>query len=233
MARRGVRPGEGVAPPPERLARTLDVSMRQLDRLNALIEDLLDVSRIEAGRMSYNFEPVDVALLVREVVERLADHLNAAKCRLTLSLAEGATVTCDRFRIEQVVTNLMTNAAKYGAGSAVEVRASPSAAGATISVTDHGMGIAPEKQPRIFDRFERAISHNNISGLGLGLYITRQIVEAHQGTVNVRSVPGEGSTFTVELVKAPAAASQALSRSMLKLSGDLVESIPYQAALAI
>jgi PAS domain S-box-containing protein len=207
LTRRAVSPQEGLLPAPERLARTLDTSLRQVDRLTALIEDLLDVSRIDAGRMTYDFEQVDLAELVKEVVERLADQMKLSGCSLTLALSRNTTVTCDQFRIEQVVTNLLTNAAKYGAGSPVEVRVAPSPAGATISVIDHGMGIAPEQQARIFDRFERAISHNSISGLGLGLYIARQIVEAHQGTVKVQSVPGQGSTFTVDLARSPAAAN--------------------------
>jgi PAS domain S-box-containing protein len=203
MTQRAVQTKEGSAASPERLARTLAVSARQLDRLTSVIEDLLDVSRIEAGRMQYHFEPVDLAGLAAEVVERLSEQLKAAGCALTLAAAEGTTVVCDRFRIEQVLTNLLTNAAKYGAGGAVSVIVSPSSGGASITVTDRGMGIASESQSRIFDRFERAISHNNISGLGLGLYITRQIVESHRGSVRVRSAPGEGSTFTVDLPKNP------------------------------
>jgi signal transduction histidine kinase len=201
MTQRAVKTGEGAAASRERLARTLEVSARQLDRLTSVIEDLLDVSRIEAGRMTYDFEQVDLAALVNEVAERLSEQLKMAGCPLTLTLTEGTTVVCDRFRIEQVVTNLLTNAAKYGAGGAVEVRVWPADEGANISVTDHGMGIAIKEQSRIFDRFERAISHNNISGLGLGLYITRQIVDGHGGKVRVESAPGQGSTFTVELPK--------------------------------
>jgi signal transduction histidine kinase len=171
--------------------------------LTALIEDLLDVTRIEAGKMSYHFEPVELNELVQEVTERLTGHLSAAGCPFELTLAESVIVNCDRFRIEQVVTNLITNAAKYGAGTPVEIRVSCSALGASIAVKDRGMGIPLTKQSRIFDRFERAVTHEKISGLGLGLYITRQIVDAHQGEIRVRSAPGEGSTFTVELLRSP------------------------------
>jgi signal transduction histidine kinase len=203
LLRRSVKLDANTAPPPERLARTLDGSLRQMDRLTALIDDLLDVTRIEAGKMSYHFEPVELNELVQEVTERLAGHLDAAACPFKLALTESVIVNCDRFRIEQVVTNLITNAAKYGAGTPVDIRVSCSTTGASITVKDQGMGIAMEKQSRIFDRFERAISHEKISGLGLGLYITRQIVEAHQGAIEVRSAPGKGSTFTVELLQSP------------------------------
>lgn len=144
---------------------------------------------------------------------RLTGHLDAAACPFELTLAERVIVNCDRFRIEQVVTNLITNAARYGAGTKVNIRVSCSATGASITVKDRGMGIALEKQSRIFDRFERAISHEKISGLGLGLYITRQIVEAHQGAIQVRSAPGQGSTFVVELLRSPPGTEQRMPAS--------------------
>ena len=203
MTRRGVKVDEGIAPPPAKLAKTLDLSVRQVDRLSALIEDLLDVSRVESGKMTYNFEAVEISALVDEVIERFFEQLQAAKCKLKINLSEKVTITCDRFRVEQVVTNLITNAMKYGAGSLVEVTVSALESGAVISVTDSGMGIAKEKQAQIFDRFERAISHKNISGLGLGLYISKQIVDAHGGYIELKSELGKGSTFTVELPIAP------------------------------
>jgi signal transduction histidine kinase len=205
LLRRAVKPDASIAPPAERLARTLDGSLRQMDKLTALIDDLLDVTRLDSGKMSYHFEPVELNELVQEVAERLTGHLDAARCPVQLSLSDSVVIDCDRFRIEQVVTNLITNAAKYGAGTAVDISVGVTKTGALIRVKDQGMGIALEKQSRIFDRFERAISHEKISGLGLGLYITRQIVEAHHGKILVQSAPGEGSTFTVELLRAPPA----------------------------
>jgi signal transduction histidine kinase len=205
LLRRTIKPDENVAPPAERLARTLDGSLRQMDKLTALIDDLLDVTRLDSGKMSYHFEPVELNELVQEVTERLTGQLNAAGCPFQLQLAESVIIDCDRFRIEQVVTNLITNAAKYGAGTPVSISVSTTKTGALIRVQDQGMGIPLTKHARIFDRFERAISHEKISGLGLGLYITRQIVEAHHGAIQLRSAPGEGSTFTVELLRAPPA----------------------------
>ncbi|HEX4383366.1 MAG TPA: ATP-binding protein [Myxococcales bacterium] len=205
LLRRTIKPDENVAPSAERLARTLDGSLRQMDKLTALIDDLLDVTRLDSGKMSYHFEPVELNELVQEVTERLTGQLNAAGCPFQLQLAESVIIDCDRFRIEQVVTNLITNAAKYGAGTPVSISVSTTKTGALIRVQDQGMGIPLTKHARIFDRFERAISHEKISGLGLGLYITRQIVEAHHGAIQLRSAPGEGSTFTVELLRAPPA----------------------------
>ncbi len=197
--RRAVKPAEGVAPTPEKLARVLDLATRQVDRLTALIEDLLDVSRIESGKMTYSFEPVDLAALVTEVIERFAGQLQAAGCTWAVNSSGAVAVECDRYRVEQVVSNLVMNATKYGAGTPVTVEVGATARGVSVSVSDRGLGIAKENQGKVFDRFERAISHRNISGLGLGLYIAKQIVEAHGGRIGLESELGRGSTFRFEL----------------------------------
>ena len=113
-----------------------------------LIDDLLDVSRVESGKMTYRFEPVNLATLVQEVVDRCAEQLHAAHCTLDVRVDDEVSVTCDRFRIEQVVTNLMTNAMKYGAGTAVEVLLAAAPNGAMIRVTDQGLGIAQDKHAK-------------------------------------------------------------------------------------
>jgi signal transduction histidine kinase len=102
-------------------------------------------------------------------------------------------------RMNQVVTNLLTNALKYGAQEPVTMTVKPEDGWAILTVSDSGIGIAEDKVGRIFERFERAIDHSNISGLGLGLYITRQIVDRHEGKIKVRSEPGKGSSFEVRL----------------------------------
>jgi signal transduction histidine kinase len=111
----------------------------------------------------------------------------------------------DRHRLEQVFINLLTNALKYGEGKPVEVRLSAKGDKAVLEVEDHGVGIAPEDQRRIFDRFERLEATRHVSGLGLGLYIVREIVRAHGGDITVRSAVGEGSTFVVTLPLQPPA----------------------------
>jgi signal transduction histidine kinase len=105
----------------------------------------------------------------------------------------------DRLRLEQVISNLLSNAAKYGAGHPVEVAVEADGERARLREKDGGIGIAPEDQARIFERFERASGVGHIHGLGLGLWITRQIVEAHGGSIRVESAVGQGSTFVVEL----------------------------------
>jgi PAS domain S-box-containing protein len=203
MMRRAVKLEENITPPAEKMAKSLDLSVRQVDRLNELIEDLLDVTRIESGKMAYNFEPADLTAVVNEVIERFSEQIKAENCSLEVSASESVTVICDRFRIEQVVTNLITNAMKYGAKSLIKVELTATSAGASICVSDQGMGIAKGKQAKVFDRFERAITHNNISGLGLGLFISKQIVDAHGGALYLESELGRGSTFKVLLPCAP------------------------------
>ena len=169
----------------------------QSDRLGRLIEELLDVSRITAGRVTLAREELDLAVLVEEVVGRMTED-PARKSSVHL-VAESAIGSWDRGRIDQVVTNLVANAFKYGGGEAIDVRLHREPAHAVLSVRDRGIGIALADQKRIFDRFERAVSPRNFGGLGLGLWIVRQLLEAHGGTIDVESTPGQGSTFTVRL----------------------------------
>jgi PAS domain S-box-containing protein len=195
---RGARRGEaGTLPSP--LLGKLEGIDRHAGRLNALVNELLDVTRIHAGRLRMDLEEVDLTALVQDVAARF--ELPATQARSTLLLESPGPVvgTWDRLRLEQVVTNLLSNALKYGTGKPVHVRVETSGGLARLEVRDEGIGIAPESLPRIFGRFERAVSDRHYGGLGLGLYITRQIVEALGGTVSVRSAPGAGATFTVEL----------------------------------
>jgi signal transduction histidine kinase len=209
LTQKSIKPEQDLAPPPARLAKVFDLSIRQVQRLSKLVEELLDVSRMHGGRMTYQVEPVELVGLVTETVERFADQLEAARCPIQLYAPEPILMSCDRFRVEQVLSNLLTNALKYGAGMPIRISVSPIPSGARIEVADEGMGIAPEKHGRIFDRFERAISHHSISGLGLGLFIARQIVEAHGGSIGLRSEVGKGSTFTVLLPLEPPASAMA------------------------
>jgi PAS domain S-box-containing protein len=189
---------------PKGVRKLIDVVDRQTERLAKLVDDMLDISRIAHGKLSLQRESVDLGLLVREVLDRLDEQLKAQGCRYGLQ-ADGAVVGLwDRYRLEQVVINLLTNAMKYGDRKPVEISVRSHLEHAILTVKDLGMGIAPGNLERIFQRFERAISSENISGLGLGLYITRQIVEAHGGSIRVESVLGQGSTFTVELPLRPA-----------------------------
>ncbi len=180
--------------------KRIHTSNRQLDRMSKLIEDMLDVSRLSSGRIVLEKQRLEVNALVEEVVDRFAEQFELSKiaCSFTRGPEEGWVIG-DRYRLEQVVSNLLTNALKYGEGKPVEVRVSTSPRSVVISVRDQGMGIAQENLDRIFQRYERAIDATNISGLGLGLYISHQIVEGHKGRIDVESAHRRGSTFSVEL----------------------------------
>jgi signal transduction histidine kinase len=181
------------------MAERLRVVERQAGRLARLSDMLLDVSRITAGRLELSREEGDLAALVREVAARFADE--AVEAGVALGVDAAAPVRCrfDHARLEQVTSNLLSNALKYGRGAPVAVRVRSADGRAAIEIEDHGIGIAPEDQGRIFGRFERAVSARNFAGLGLGLWIVRQLVKAHGGEIRVRSAPGQGATFTVEL----------------------------------
>jgi signal transduction histidine kinase len=189
---------------PEREGEKLDSAARQVTRLIKLVSELLDVSRIRTGRLHLEPEPFDMAALVDEVVARMADEAERSGVSFAVRVERPCPGTWDRMRLDQVVTNLLTNAVKYGNGKPVEVDLSKTASGVRLAVSDHGIGIAPEHQQRIFERFERATSTRHYGGFGLGLWITRQIVESSGGTITVDSAPGRGSTFVVCLPPQPA-----------------------------
>jgi PAS domain S-box-containing protein len=177
----------------------MEAARRQVDRLASLVNMLLDVSRIATGRVTLELSDVDLTRLVQEALERLREVFDQAGCAVTFQ-AEGPVVGhWDALRLDQVVVNLLTNAAKYGQGQPIHIQVEATPERARLIVRDKGIGIAPEDVPRLFGRFERAVSVRHYGGLGLGLYISREIVEAHGGRVGVESRPGEGSVFTVEL----------------------------------
>ena len=179
----------------ERSLATID---RQVGRMARLIDQLLDVSRIRADRLALDPEEVDVALVVRDVAARFANAIPGG-CEVRVRADTSAMVYVDRLRLEQVITNLMTNAIKYGDGKPVDLCLDVTEGSCRVSVEDRGIGIDLGSQARIFDRFERAVSVRHYGGFGLGLWIARQIVEASGGTIAVTSTPGKGSLFTVDL----------------------------------
>jgi PAS domain S-box-containing protein len=184
----------------------ITVGSRQVKKLSELVNDLLDVARIAGGRLRLELEEVELGALVRDVVTRYEPEAARAGSRLTLEEAPRAvTGRWDRLRLEQVITNLVDNAIKYGSGKPIHVSLDSDASRARLCVKDEGIGIASEHLSRIFERFERAVSDRHYGGLGLGLYITRTIVEALGGSIQVESSPGLGATFTVVLPLAPAA----------------------------
>lgn len=186
-------------PAPKRALEHLDMAQRQVKKLMELVEDLLDVSRIGAGQLELYPTQVDLSTLVRDVVQRFEPEATRAGCALELESPPSVVGSVDPRRFEQVLDNLLSNALKYGSGKPVRVRLEPLGNHLRLTVRDHGIGISTSALERIFLRFERAVSGRHYGGLGLGLYITRKIVEASGGTVAAASAPGQGATFTVEL----------------------------------
>ena len=182
-----------------RLERSADVAEGQVNRLITLVEELLDVSRLASGRLRVEPTEFDLSDLVREVASRLKPAIDAAGCALSVEARARAVGSWDRMRVEQVVANLVSNALKYGPGHPVEMSVTRETECACLRVRDHGIGIAPEDQRRIFQRFERAVPLSHYSGFGLGLWIAREIVAAHGGSIDVDSELGSGATFIVRL----------------------------------
>jgi signal transduction histidine kinase len=184
---------------PDKLRAMVDRDERQIQSLIRLIEDMLDVSRIRTGKLSIRPSQFDLAQLVSNLLKNFSAQISAAESTLSFTIEEPVIGTWDEFRIEQVVANLLTNALRYGARSSISVRVYCEAGHARVDVLDHGIGISEENQKRIFQQFERVSADHVIAGLGLGLFISEQIVAAHGGSISVESEEGKGSLFRVHL----------------------------------
>jgi PAS domain S-box-containing protein len=180
-------------------ARQLSIIDRDEKRLSRLIDELLDLGHIRSGQVVLELAPVDLGDVVREVVARLTPDIVASGSPVTVDAAGPVVGRWDRGRLEQIVTNLLTNALKFGEQRPVEIRVATDDKRARLSVVDQGLGIAREIQRRIFLPFERADEAKKYRGLGLGLHVVRTLVERFAGDVRVDSEPGHGATFTVEL----------------------------------
>jgi len=187
----------------ERLAAKLDTALRQTARLGRLVESLLDVSRITAGRIDLELDRCDLSALVRDVANRFQAEARKAGSEINVFADDAIVGQWDPLRIEQIVANLLSNAIKYGSGKSIELHVQASDDTARLEITDRGIGIEKEVLARLFGRFERGVSLRHYGGLGLGLFIARQFAEAHGGSIVARSQPGAGSTFTVVLPRLP------------------------------
>ncbi|MGN6619040.1 MAG: PAS domain S-box protein [Ilyomonas sp.] len=182
----------------------MDKAIQQVNKLSNLISDLLDISKIHTGKLPFSFSSFDLVSLLDEVREMMQQSKTTHKIELNCNQKE-LIIYADRQRIEQVIINLVSNAIKYSPGAnRVIISCKRSGDTASVSVQDFGLGIDADEQKRIFERFYRVQgATNHISGLGIGLYISHEIINRHSGKFMVESVPGQGSTFTFEIPVSP------------------------------
>jgi PAS domain S-box-containing protein len=184
---------------PERLRKRLQGAEVQVERLTRLIDGLLDLSHITAGRLGMRPQELDLVTFVRGIVEREREAIAASGSVVTIEAPVAIVGRWDRLRLDQVVTNLLSNALKYGEKKPVAVRVEEHGDRVRVVLKDHGLGIDPRDHEKIFERFERAVALDSYSGFGLGLWIVRRIVEAMGGSVHLESQRDVGSAFTVDL----------------------------------
>jgi len=200
MARKSIDLERGIAVSPEKLVQILDDGIVQLNSLTQLVEVLLDVPDFYTAKMNLETETVDLVALVKEVLDLQDSLITVAGCTLYVQSEKKVVAKCDHFRMKQVITNLLTNATKYGAGNPIHIFIQTVYGKPQISIQDFGIGIPIEKLETIFDKFVRVLSTSGqIQGRGLGLYISREILKAHGGAILVKSELGLGSCFTIEL----------------------------------
>lgn len=180
--------------------RVFDSFSRQTERLASLVERMLELSRLHSGQMEVNFKRVDLTELAQRVIAHLGEQLDEAQCTVNFRGEPGLVGNWDEFRLEQVLVNLLTNAIKHAPGKQIDVTTEPAEKGrARLVVRDRGPGIPKEYQPRIFQKFGKVVSSSDAGGMGLGLYISQQIAQAHGGELRLQSESGGGATFILDL----------------------------------
>lgn len=199
MMRRNWNRGRADAFSPEKLTRLFEQIEKSVQRLTHIINDMLDVSRISSGKLIFNFEPTELGSLVRETVERLAGQIEASGVAVTVSCEPKLIGHWDHFRLEQVITNLIINAIRYGEGAPINIEAISAGMNVRLSVRDFGPGVPKEMHQVIFHQFERGLAANPSGGLGLGLFLCRQIIERHGGQIRCVEHDGPGAQFEITL----------------------------------
>ena len=203
---------------PERMEKVLTIAQRNVTRLNALINDLLDLQKMEAGRMSFHFAPVRLAPFLAQTVAANQPFARNLDIRIDLApVAEDLYVSADEKRLEQVLSNILSNAAKFSEpGEKVLVKAEADEGNVRISVVDHGFGLSEADKIAVFDEFSQLDSSDRrkVGGTGLGMNISKRIVEAHEGRIDYFKNAGAGTTFFVDLARIdrPAGEDDAPSR---------------------
>lgn len=198
-ALRKIRKGNTSDLTSDKLSILFDKNESQINRVTRLVDDMLDLTRIQSGKLSYNFEKCDLRDIVVDVYDRFKEQFENADTELVNQCIDSVEGYFDRDRMEQVLVNLLTNALKYGEGKAVFIRLERINKTARLEILDHGMGISPENFEIIFKKYERVVSADEVSGLGIGLFISKEIVEAHGGKIWVESAIGKGAKFIAEL----------------------------------
>jgi PAS domain S-box-containing protein len=183
----------------KQIQRSLRRAQKQAERMGHLLDRMLDVSQMAAGKLKLDLAPCDLSDVVRDIVERLSEDASNAACELRLTLSGGIVGQWDRFRLDEAFSNIISNAIKYGAGHPIDIQLQASDENAVLVVEDHGIGIAPDDLSRIFGRFERTVASKNYGGLGLGLYIARQIIEQHRGSIRAENRPCGGARFVIKV----------------------------------
>jgi len=183
----------------EQIHRSLRRAQKQAERMGHLVDRMLDVSQIASGKLKLELAPCDLSDVVKDVAERLSEEASNAACELRRKLSSGIVGQWDRFRLDEALSNVLSNAIKYGAGHPIDIQLQARDEKAVLVVEDRGIGIAPDDLCRIFGRFERTIASKNYGGLGLGLYITRQIIEQQGGSIRAENRSHGGARFVIEL----------------------------------
>lgn len=204
-----------------RIVKFIEMTERQINRLNRLVDAMLDISRIDAKKIILHKEEFDLVSLLTDISESMSVNFHANECKIVMVPNDPIIGCWDRTRLEQVFLNLLSNACKYGQQSLIAVKFIPHDTFVIIEITNGGDGIATEDLERIFKRFERGTDINESTGLGLGLYITRTLLELHHGTIRVESVLGEGAKFIVNLPLKDTANNYQLGSSTLKVDPTL------------
>lgn len=183
----------------EQVQPSIQRAQDQAERIGRLVDRLLDVSQLASGKLKLDLAPCDLGEIIKDVAERLSEQASNAGSEIRMTIGSGIIAPADKFRLDEALSNVVSNAIKYGAGRPIDIQLEDRDAKAVLVVQDRGIGIPAEDLSRIFGRFERTSVSRNYGGLGLGLYIASQIVEQHKGSIKAENRTAGGTRFVIEL----------------------------------